>query len=304
MNRRDWMIGLGRIGLGSLSLPGLLRAEAALGAEKPSQAALPRRPAKACILIFLWGGPPQQDMWDMKPDAPDGIRSQFKPIRTAAPGIDICDQMPLMARVMDRVTVIRSMTHGSDNHEPSVYHMLTGQVNPTLVVPRNQRRRTDFPCPGAIVSCLTPPGPAPASVTLPRPIQHDGVKYAGTWAGFVGAGHDPVELPDTPLKNGKPELDFSVAEGLDTGRLVRRHGLLGAVEAGARSPQGTPAALGMDAFRERAFGLLASPSAKRAFDLEQETPATRDRFGRNHYGESFLLARRLVGAGGGVGAGG
>src|SRR3954454_9387355 len=112
LHRRDMMLRLGELGLGALTLPGLLEASSAPSRPRTGK-------AKACILIFLWGGPPQQDMWDMKPDAPDGIRSQFKPIRTAAPGIDICDQMPLMARVMDRVTVIRSMTHGSDNHEPS-----------------------------------------------------------------------------------------------------------------------------------------------------------------------------------------
>src|SRR5438270_6968245 len=142
LHRRDAMLRLGQVGLGALSLRALLRAERAAadpgrrlsslrgpGIDAGSKACAPAR-AKSCIFLFLWGGPPQQDMWDMKPDAPDGIRSLFKPIRTAAPGIEICDQMPLMAQVMDRVTLIRSMTHGSDNHEPSVYHMLTGQVNP------------------------------------------------------------------------------------------------------------------------------------------------------------------------------
>src|SRR4051812_2177359 len=116
LHRRDAMLRLGQVGLGALTLPGLLEAA-------PSSKPAPRR-AKSCIYIFLWGGPPQQDTWDMKPDAPAGIRSQFQPIRTAVPGIDICDQMPRLARHTGKIAFVRSLTHNSDNHEPSVYHML------------------------------------------------------------------------------------------------------------------------------------------------------------------------------------
>ncbi|HEX5273365.1 MAG TPA: DUF1501 domain-containing protein, partial [Gemmataceae bacterium] len=136
LHRRDAMI---RLGLGAVGLPGLLGAGRAAAAPET-----PRR-AKSCIYLFLWGGPPQQDLWDMKPDAPQGVRSQFRPIRTSVPGVTVCDQMPLLARHMDKVAVVRSLSHGSNNHEPSVYHMLTGRQDPTLVVPRNQRKRTDFP---------------------------------------------------------------------------------------------------------------------------------------------------------------
>src|SRR5262245_45767062 len=117
LHRRDAMIRLGQMGLGALSLPGLLRAEK----NQPA----PRRRAKSCIYLFLWRGPPQQDLWDTKPDAPAGIRGFFSPIRTNVPGIDICDQMPLLARNMDKVAVVRSLTHDSNTHEPSVYRMLT-----------------------------------------------------------------------------------------------------------------------------------------------------------------------------------
>src|SRR5947207_12662776 len=116
IHRRDAMIRLGQLGLGALTLPGLLQAA-------PQSA----KSAKSCIYIFLWGGPPQQDLWDMKPDAPPGVRSQFQPIRTRVPGIDICDQMPLLAQHTDKLAVVRSVTHGSNVHEASVYHMLTGR---------------------------------------------------------------------------------------------------------------------------------------------------------------------------------
>src|SRR5438309_6043152 len=120
LHRRDAMIRLGQLGLGALTLPGLLEGQA----SATPQAA---KSAKSCIFLFLWGGPPQQDLWDMKPEAPEGIRSPFRPIRTAVPGIDVCDQMPLLARHTDKVAVVRSITHGSDVHEASVYHLLTGK---------------------------------------------------------------------------------------------------------------------------------------------------------------------------------
>src|SRR5262245_61765046 len=133
LNRRDAMMRLGQAGLGLLTLPRLLQGESAPAGEGK---------ARSCIYLFLWGGPPQQDLWDPKPEAPTGVRSPFGTIRTAVPGITICDQMPRLARLLDKVAVVRSVTHKSDVHEPSVYHMLTGEVDPTLVVPRNQRRRS------------------------------------------------------------------------------------------------------------------------------------------------------------------
>ena len=114
LHRREAMLRLGQVGLGALTLPGLLNAERAQGMER---GAATRGRAKYCILLFLWGGPPQQDMWDMKPDAPQGIRSQFQPIETVVPGIRICDQMPLLTKHTDKVAFVRSLTHNSDVHE-------------------------------------------------------------------------------------------------------------------------------------------------------------------------------------------
>src|SRR5712692_5421925 len=188
LNRRDAMIRLGQLGLGALSLPTLLRGQALANSTGAK-----RGTADSCIFIFLWGGPPQQDLWDMKPDAPQGIRSQFQPINTVVPGISICDQMPLFARHTDKTTIVRSLSHGSNNHEPSVYHMLTGRTNPTLVVPRNARNRRDFPNYGSVISYFQPPSAMPAHVTVPRPIGHDGVTYSGTHAGFLGPRFDPLE---------------------------------------------------------------------------------------------------------------
>jgi hypothetical protein len=166
------------------------------------------------------------------------------------------------------------------------------------VVPRNNRRRIHHPGPCGIISCLKPAlGNVPSSVTLPRPIMHDGVKYSGTHAGWLGAQHDPIELPDAGFKGGRPTLNLGLPDDLDLGRLARRRGLLTAVETLDQRLQDSPEAAGLGTFRERAFSLLVSPESRRAFNLELETPATRDRYGRNHYGESFLLARRLIESG-------
>jgi hypothetical protein len=292
LQRRDAMIRLGQLGCGTLVLPALL------GLEKSATAsASASRRAKSCIYLFLWGGPPQQDMWDLKPDAPEGVRSQFRPIRTVIPGIDICDKMPLLARHTDKVALVRSVTHPSNNHEPSVYHMMTGKVNSSLVVPRNQRRRSDFPNLGSVVSYFTPPGDMPATVTIPRPIGHDGVTYSGTYAGFLGPRHDPFEIKEAPNSGVSPAHSMSLPDGLDTVRLQGRHGLLNLIEARERRLQLGRSGEALGSFYEQAFRMVSSSAAKRAFNLDLEPPAVRDRYGRNEYGESFLLARRLVEAG-------
>jgi hypothetical protein len=146
------------------------------------------------------------------------------------------------------------------------------------------------------VSYFSPPGHLPATVSVPRPIGHDGVTYAGTWAGFLGPRHDPLELKEAPNSSDQPAHATKLGAELTEARLNARHGLLRQLEARERVLQGkTTEALAGN--YEQAFRLLASPAAKRAFNLDLEPPAVRDAYGRNEYGESFLLARRLVEAG-------
>jgi hypothetical protein len=287
---------MGQAGLGSLALPGLLRAEAAARSSETTQ---PRATAKSCILLYLWGGPPQQDMWDLKPDAPEGIRSQLMPIDTVVPGIRICDQLPRVAQHADKMAIVRSYTHPSNTHEVGVYHTLTGKINNTLAVPRNMRNRGDFPNTGAVVSYFSPPQALPASVTIPCPVGHDGVIYTGTYAGFLGARHDPMELKPPGEVKLPPPHSLDLLDGMDATRLQARFGLLKLLENFDRSAQRgpLPAPRGLAQFREQAFRMLTSPEARGAFDLARETDKLRDRYGRNEYGESFLLARRLVESG-------
>lgn len=292
LHRRDAMMRLGQMGLGALTLPGLLRAE-----QAPTS---PRRRAKSIIYLFLWGGPPQQDLWDLKPDAPDRVRSLFNPIHTNVPGIHICEQMPRLARHMDKVAVVRSLTHPSNEHEPSVYRMLTGKYDMPFSVPRNQRQRSQFPFVGSVVSNFSEPGVMPACVTIPRPIGHDGVTYAGTHAGFLGPRHDPMEFKEAPNRGAQATHPTALAADMDATRLLARRGLMNTLEdqerllssRGARGLQD-----GLGSFYEQAFRMLSSPAAKNAFNLNLEPTNVRDRYGRNEYGESMLLARRLVEAG-------
>lgn len=295
VTRRDSMLRLGTLGAGSLALPGLFAAERAQAIERST----PTGSAKSCILIYLWGGPPQQDMWDMKPDAPSGIRSEFQSIATNVPGIDICDQLPDVARHADKLAIVRALTHPSNDHVHSVYHTLTGRVDPTLQGALRQRRRSDFPCVGSIVSHFSPPGDLPNTVTVPCPIGHDGVTYSGTYAGFLGSRHDPLELKAPGEVKAPPPHSLELPSGLDGSRIVSRFRLLEQIEAAERAweQQAKQAPNSLSAFREQALRMLTSADAKAAFDLEREQPTLREQYGRNEYGESFLLARRLVEAG-------
>ncbi|MER3416827.1 MAG: DUF1501 domain-containing protein [Gemmataceae bacterium] len=290
LHRRDAMLRLGKLGLGLLSLPGLLRHSAAK--EKTAKAT-----ARSVILIYLWGGPPHQDMFDLKPAAPEGIRSLFRPIPTRVPGIHLCEHLPLTAQHTDKMAIIRSLTHAFNDHGQGVYVTLTGKPNAEMVFPRNRRSRRDFPHPGGVVSYFYPSRTLPAAVTIPNPIGHDGVTYAGTYAGFLGPRYDPLELKP-PAEVDAPALhSTALPRGLTENDVLLRRGLLAELESLQRWLDKHPSTASLDAARQQAYSLLTSPAAKRALQLEHEPPRVRDRYGRNEYGEAFLLARRLIEAG-------
>src|SRR5262249_26703947 len=158
-------------------------------------------------------------------------------------------------------------------------------------------RRSDFPNFGSVLARLGERGPMPASVTLPRPIGHDGVTYAGTHAGFLGPRYDPMELSEAPSSKEQATHPLSLPPDMDATRLQARSGLARLIEQHDRILNRDKAAQDLGGFYEDAFRMLASPAAKRAFNLGLEPPPIRDRYGRNEYGDSFLLARRLVEAG-------
>jgi hypothetical protein len=297
LHRRDAMIRLGQVGLGALTLPALMRAEHAAGDTARGETRRATGRAKSCILIYLWGGPPQMDMWDLNLTAPEGIRTLFKPIATAVPGVFVSEHMPLFARHTDKTAIIRSLTHDSNIHENSVYRTLTGQTDKTLVMPRNRRKRTDAPTIGSVVSYFSPTGDIPTTVTIPRPIGHDGVTYSGTHAGFLGPRHDPMEVAPAGETSEIATHPVTLPPDMAEARLLARRGLLRAVEDTDRRLDRDTRTGNLDAYRAQAFSMLASPKAKEAMDLDREEPKTRDRYGRNEWGESILMARRLVEAG-------
>jgi hypothetical protein len=255
----------------------------------------------------MWGGQPQQDMWDMKPKAPSGVRSPFETIQTSVPGILLSDRMQRIAQHADKLAIVRSLNHTTSDHGVSVYHALTGRaMSPPRTFPANDRRRTDFPSIGSMFSYLGEKSPLPASFSIPRPVAHDGLRYAGTHAGFLGSLHDPVEIGQVynhvevgprPEETSRSNIPLTLPDEVSVTRLQARRGLLGLLEAQDRALQKCPATSVYDGVYEDAYRLISSPAVKNALDLDRESSATRDRYGRNEYGDSFLTSRRLIEAG-------
>ena len=293
--RRREVLRAGSLGLFGLSLPELLRSREAQAATTVSGGK-----AKSCIVLFLMGGPPQQSTWDPKPEAPPEVRGAYKHISTNVPGIDICELMPTTARVMDKVCVLRAVSSGDNAHSSSGYYMLTGHPHqPLQVEGANPGPPNDFPSIGTLVRLLRGDSPGlPGAMTLPmRIFNTDGSVWPGQNAGFLGRAADPWLLKFDPSVSAPGIDEFNLPPEIPPVRLAARRTLLEQVnERVARLDASGP----MQQFgrhEERALNLLGSSPARAAFDLEQEPAAMRDRYGRTPFGQSVLLARRLVEAG-------
>jgi hypothetical protein len=282
VSRREFLR-VGGLAAAGLTLPGLLRARASTAAPKVR--------AKSCIQLYMWGGPSQLETFDLKPGAPDGVRGEFKPINTNVPGIRICEHLPYLAKVADRYAIVRSLTHPGVNHGTSAYHMLTGRMHPT---PGTLRHPTpdDHPHVGCSVArCGRPPrGEAadlPRFVALPSVLHDgDGGEVPGQGPGVLGQRYAPFLLNGDPSRPDFRIDTLRLPADVDGRRLRDRIGLRAALDH--------EAAGAADGYYERAFGLLQSAAARRAFDLADEPDRVRDRYGWNHFGQSCLLARRLV----------
>jgi len=271
-----------------LSLPRLLQADAAAATPK-------RGRAKSVIILFLSGGPSQLDMWDLKPDAPADIRGTFKPIRTSVPGIQISEHMPRMARVAQHYTIVRSMSHEDNDHLRACHYMQTGWELPKKA--RSGMLRTDRPHAGAVVSkFLGSTGAAPPFVTIPEFIAPVGPPRPGQHAGFLGAAYDPYLIDSDP---NEPTYNPGAVGGTTFRKAERAQRLRALLEAADRGEGigDLSAVQEYRTFREKALDLVSSPAAQRAFDVSLEPDKVRDRYGRHHFGQSALVARRLVEAG-------
>lgn len=286
---RRAVIRAGGIGLLGLNMPGLLRA----AAEHRSG---PRPRAKSVIFLFQWGGPSHIDMFDMKPDAPAGFRSPHKGIPTSVPGLPINEHLPELAKWMDRVTLIRSVTHTMNNHNSAGYVALTGQEPPT----DDQRLRDSielYPAYGSVVDRLAPnQNGMPTFVAYPHVIR-DGSITPGQHASFLGKAHDPLFFAADPNQPGFKLPELSLPSDLPLARVQRRREIQQLIDRQTRLLDLSASVQGLDAYYERALSLLTSDRVRRAFNLTDEPAAVRDSYGRTTYGQGCLLARRLVEAG-------
>lgn len=283
LGRRDFLQA-GFLGLGGLSLGNLLRARATAAPRHGGTTGTKK--STSVILVWLGGGPPHIDTWDMKPEAPLEVRGEFSPIDTCLPGLSFCEHLPHSARVMDRCALIRSMTHGDADHASASHYLLTGH-EPSLVGKSNE-----MPSYGSITAkeCGPRRPGLPAYVAIPEP---PGSGYAG----FLGQAYNPFAVGGDPNDPAYRIRDLSTGDDLGLGRIEDRISLLSRLDKLRRAADNSGAMAGLDAFHHQAFDMITSTAAQKAFDLAQESPATRDRYGRSTFGQSLLLARRLVEAG-------
>jgi hypothetical protein len=286
VSRRNF-IKIGALGLGGLALPQLLRAEAQSGSGGGS-------PGKAVIMIYLPGGPPHQDTFDLKPDAPSEIRGEFKPIRTNVPGIEICEHLPRLARIADKLAIVRSISDAVDDH--SDFMCMTGRLKRT-------QPPGGWPEFGSVVSKVQGPRPGaggavPPFVGLEPKMQHTPYNAAGP--GFLGVAHRSFR----PEGEGKADM---VLNGVTLERLADRRALLGSLDNLRRDVDSSGLMEGLDTFNQQAMGVLTSSRLVEALDLSREDSKVVERYGKGdprprgdaapRMPEQFLLARRLVEAG-------
>jgi hypothetical protein len=283
LSRRNFLK-IGGLAMGGLSLPELLAAEARAGV---------RSGHKGIIMIFLPGGPPHQDMYDIKTEAPAEIRGEFQPIDTCVPGIQICEQLPRMAAMMDRLAPIRSMVGADGSHFS--YQCLTGRTR------RSVQPLGGWFSLGSAVSKLMGPADSsvPAFVGLAPKMGHMPWADPGT-PGFLGPAHAPFQ----PNGDGRGDM---VLNGVSLERLADRQAMLTALDRFRRTADSSGMMDGMDRFTQQAIGVLTSSRLVEALDLEKEDPKLRDRYGRGtpqnqsdggpKLLDQFLMARRLISAG-------
>lgn len=280
---------------GGFSLANLLQRRAA--AAETSDSLLPAR-AKACIQLFLWGGPGAQETWDLKPAAPDQARGEFKPIQTSVAGTFISEHLPLLAARADRYTIIRSLTHTGVNHGTSSYHMLTGHIHWSPGTLRHPAR-IDMPNVGINAARFLPhPKHLPGYVQLPAIINDgDGLPVPGQDAGILGDAQAPFRVLGDLTQPSFRVPELVLADGLSAERLSGRMGLRQRVAEGLEHLSRDVAGSALDSSYERAVRLLSSAETQRAFDLSCEAQALRQRYGYHHFAQGLVLARRLVEAG-------
>jgi hypothetical protein len=295
---RRKLLEVGGLSVAGLSLSGLLRAEASAPDPEGMTPKAPR--AKSCIIVFLNGGPSHLDMWDMKPNAPAEVRGEFKALSTPVDGIQMSEHLPRLAKLAPDYALLRSLSHRVSNaHALAVYLALTGddRGDGNVAVGSGQK---DFPAIGSVTSRVYPSRQAMVPyVALPYRTKEGagGPPQPGFYGGWMGQQYDPLFIEKDPNA-----LDFSIPEltlptGFSSARVEMRRNLLHAVNGGLDRLHRDGNFTALDTFQRRALELVSSPGTRRAFDISQEPDKVREGYGRNIYGQSILLARRLIEAG-------
>jgi hypothetical protein len=308
MTRRD-LLRVGGAGILGLSLGSLLRLQAMAGEPSKRAGGPGWGAAKNVVMIYLQGGPSHLDLWDPKENVPDNIRSPFKNIPTKIPGVNFTEILPELAKVNDKFTMIRSMSYtpnGLFNHTAAIYQIMTGYTT-DKVSPSGQLEPPDpkdFPNFGSQLTRLRPlEEPMLPFVMLPRPLQESNVVGKGGSAGFLGKAFDPYTLfpeGDDMDMNKMEHIkidDLKLPPEVFALRLQRRARLREAIEQAMPDLEKAIESYNLDDYYQKALSLIVSGRARKAFDLSQETPKVRDQYGRNTFGQSCLLARRLIEAG-------
>lgn len=291
ITRRE-LLQVGYSGLLGLELPALLsrRAEAAEGASHSKA-----RKQRSVILIFLTGAPSHLDMFDLKPDAPAEVRGEFKPIASRTVGLRICEHLPRLAACSDEYAVLRSMTHDIPGHEQGTHFVLTG-IDKMPVGSTHMASRHDWPCYASGLDHVHPRTDGiPSGVMLPTYL-NNGYGFSGQSAGFLGAKHDPLHVKQDPNTPNFRVDSLELAAGLSRDGFDHRLRLLAQLESHA-SNEKSSAATDYGGHRQQAVSMLSASALGRAFAIDRESPRVRDRYGRHMFGQSLLLARRLVEAG-------
>lgn len=295
---------IGGLGFTGLMWSDWLRARAAAADQNASRRVGARSfgQAKACILIFNYGGPSHLDILDLKPDAPVEIRGEFQPTATRVPGIAITEHLPRLARLADKYAIVRSVNHRDNDHAIGAYLALTGYSHPRNDVLGIEPPASplDLPSMGSVMSKLRPGDASNFSYVTLGELRHLGHNDSlGQNAGCLGRAYDPFTVPFARPVNGTLDISSvtSVMSEVDLPQLHSRRRLLEQVTEVAPALEATASLRNLDGYSRRAFELLASPSSRNAFNLANEPHRIRELYGPSPFGQNCLLARRLVQAG-------
>jgi hypothetical protein len=281
VSRRNFL----RVGsIAGLSLAEAMRFEHLCAAES-------KRNDINCIFLFILGGMPQQDMWDLKPDAPVEIRGDFQPIATAVPGIQVSDVLPKISRVADKFAILRSMTHGDSDHGRGFHIMMTGQKAGAGDFNTGPKNNNQHPSVGSMVARLGKTGALPPYISVPNYLNSGGPS-------FLGPSYGPFVIEADPAAPEFAVRDIALPVGVTGDRSQRRRDALREINRFERRVEEVSRQeRAFDVFYKKAYNLMTSAAAKRAFDIGRESDKVRDEYGMTSAGQCCLLARRLVEAG-------